>query len=435
MEVGMIALILFGSLIITLMLGVPVAFAMSGISIIVGYFVWGGFSSVEGFVMSSFTNVQGFVFVAVPLYILMAAILRYSDLVDGMYEAFYRWLGGLRGGLAVGTTIMSAMFAAMVGVSSVATATLGVTARPSMISRGYDSKLTTGIILGASGLGLIIPPSILMIIYGMVTGVSPGKLFMAGIIPGLLIAGVFIIYCLIYCHLYPDKGPALSKEERFTWKEKFFSLKGVILPMMVILVVILSIFLGIATATEAASVGVVGALVSAAINRKLTWSNFKKMISMTVSLCTMMFWLVIGAAAYSKIVSVTNIGNMVADIFTSLNLSPTFLVIILILLFFVLGMFIDPTAILFITAPLFLPLMLSMEIDLIWFGIIYIICGIMANLTPPFGVSLFVLKGVAPEIPMKEMYSAIIPFILLYFLVIAIIMIFPQIVLWLPSFV
>lgn len=431
MDAYIVALLMFGALIVTIMLGIPIAFAMSGISLIVGYIIWGGPASVSGFIFASFNDVNQFVYTALPLYIFMAGILRYSDLMDGMYEAFYRWFGRMRGGLAVGTTIIASLFAAMVGTTSVATATLGVTARPSMLSRGYNDILTQGVILGGSSLGILIPPSLVMIIYAVIAEVSPGQLFMAGIIPGIMMAVLIIIYSLIVCRVYPSYGPAI--QERYTLKEKISSLKGVFLPILVIIIVLSSIFLGIATPTEAAAVGVVGSLISAALNRKLTWENIKNMFSMTIGVCAMMFWLIIGAAAFARIVSVTRLGEKLGEVVETLGLSPIGFVIVILVVYFILGILLDGVPILFMTAPIVMPIMIDMKIDLVWFGIIFILSCITANLTPPFGFQMFILKAVAPDIKLSDMFKACWPMVFLFTVGTVILFIWPEIVTWLPQ--
>ncbi|MDR7075746.1 tripartite ATP-independent transporter DctM subunit [Neobacillus niacini] len=433
MEPYVIALIMFTALMTGIMLGIPIAFVMSGISLIAGFIIWGGPASVSGFILSAFNDVNQFIYTAVPLYIFMAGILRYSDLIDGMYEAFYRWFGGMRGGLAVGTTAIATLFSAMVGTAMVSTATLGVTARPSMLSRGYNDRLTQGIILAGSGLGILIPPSLVMIIYAVIAEVSPGQLFMAGIIPGLMMAVIIALYALVLCWIRPNYGPALPKEERFTWKEKFVALKGVILPLSVITVVLASIFLGVATPTEAAAVGVIGSLVSAGINRKLTWGNIKKMFSMTIGLCAMVFWMVIGATAYAKIISVTRVGEQLAGLIENMNLSPTMFLIAVLIFFFILGIPLDAVPILFMTAPIILPILNSMGVDMVWFGVIFVISAITANLSPPFGMQLFVLKGVAPDINLRDTFAACWPMVGLFTIGTVILFIFPEIVTWLPE--
>lgn len=433
MDGYVIALIMFGALMIGIMMGIPIAFTMSGISIIVGFFIWGGTTSLTGFVLSAFSDVGQFVFTAVPLYIFMAGILRYSDLVEGMYEAFYRWFGGLRGGLAVGTTIIATLFSAMVGTTMVSTAALGAIARPSMIRRGYNDVLTQGVILAGSGLGILIPPSIVMIIYAVIADVSPGQLFMAGILPGIMMAVLIIIYSLVVCWVRPDFGPAIPKAERFTWKEKFVALKGVVLPLAVIATVLVTIFMGVATPTEAAAVGVVGSLICAGIKRKLSWSNIKNMFEMTIGLCAMLFWLVIGASAYAKIVSLTRVGEYLSGLIEGWNLSPLMFLIVVLIVYFILGIPLDAVPILFMTAPIIMPIFESMGIDLVWFGVIFILSAITANLSPPFGIQMFILKGVAPDIKISDTFKACWPMVGLFTLGTIILFIFPEIVTWLPN--
>ncbi|MCM3584174.1 TRAP transporter large permease subunit [Mesobacillus maritimus] len=433
MDAGIIALLLFGSLLVLLFLGVPIAFGMGGISLIFGFIFWGGLPSFEAFSLGAYGKVTEFVLSAVPLYLLMAAILQYSDLADDMYEAVYRWFGGLRGGLAVGTTLISSIFAAMVGIATVATATLGLTARPSMLSRGYDDKLTTGTIIAGGALGILIPPSIIMIIYASEAAVSPGAMFMGGIVPGILAAVIFIGYVLIKCGINPEMGPAIRKDERFSLGEKLESIKSIFLPLFVIVLVLGSIYTGAATPTEAAAVGVVGALISAAIKKKLTKENIKKIFAMSVRVNAMVFWILISAVAYSRIVSVTGVGSWFADFVTSFEVNAWVTLIAMQLVFFVLGMFIDPAAIILMTGPLFLPVVTQLGFDPVWYGVIFVINMCMAYMTPPFGFNLFVMRGIASDLNINTIYRSVWPFVGLYALVIVICMFFPQLVLWLPN--
>ena len=433
MDIGLIAFILFGSLLVFLALGIPVSFTMGGISIILGYIFWGGLPSVDGFVLGSFSKITESVLTALPLYIFMAAILMYSDLADDLYEVVYKWFGGIRGGLAAGTTLIASIFAAMVGITSVATATLGMVARPSMLKRNYDDKLTIGVIMAGGTLGILIPPSIVMIVYAAESGVSAGALFMAGIVPGILAALLFIIYCLVLCFIKPEKGPNIDKGERFTWKEKFLSLKSVFLPLLIIFIVLGSIYLGIATPTEAGAVGSVGSLVAAGFRKKLTFENIKKIFTMTVRLNGMVFWILIGAVAYARIVSVTGVGQHFASMITEADVNRWFVLIMMIVLFLIAGMFIDTVAALLITAPLFIPALNAMGFDLIWFGVIFVICCCIGSLTPPFGISIFVMRGVAPDLSIQKIYAAVWPFVFLLVITMILVMIFPEIAIWLPN--
>ncbi|QQK76431.1 TRAP transporter large permease subunit [Salicibibacter cibarius] len=433
MDGGIVALILFGSLLLFMGLGIPVAFTLGGLSLIFGFFFWDGLSSVDGFVLGSFGKVSEFTLSALPLYILMAAILRYSDLAEDMYEAIYRWLGGIKGGLAAGTNVVSSIFGSMTGIATVATATLGVTARPSMLKRGYDSKLISGTIVAGGSLGVLLPPSIIMILYASEAGVSTAALFFAGIGPGILATLVFMAYVLIVCYIKPEMGPSIDKANRFTFGEKLTSLKGILLPVSIIILVLGTIYTGVATPTEAASVGVMGAVVSAGIKKKMNWSNIKQMFMMTVRINGMVFWLLIGATAYARIVTVSGVGDWFAGTITGLDVNRWLILVGILLIFFILGMFIDPAGILLMTAPLFLPVITGLDFDPIWFGVLFIITMCMGYMTPPFGFNLFVLRGVAPDISIRELYVSVWPFVGLYILVIILVMVFPNIALWLPD--
>lgn len=433
MEAGIVALLLFGSLLVLLGLGIPIAFGLGGISIVFGFLLWGGFPSLDAFALGTFSKSIEFSLSAVPLFVFMAAILQYSDMAEDMYEVVYRWFGGIRGGLVAGTTLISSIFAAMVGIATVATATLGLTARPSMLQRGYDDKLTMGAIMAGGALGILIPPSIIMIIYASEAGASAGALFMGGILPGIVAAILFIGYGLIRCWIRPEMGPVIPKGERFSLKEKVESLKGVILPILVILLVLGSIYTGAATPTEAAAIGVVGSLISAALKMKLTLENIKKVFSMTVRINAMVFWILFGAAAYSRIVTVTGVGEWFASIVTGFDVNRWVTLFGMLLVFFILGMLIDPAGIILMTGPLFLPVVSQLGFDPVWFGVIFVILMCMAYMTPPLGFNLFVMRGIAKDVNIGKIYSSVWPFVGLYAIVVFICMAFPELVLWLPD--
>lgn len=432
MDVGIIALLLFGSLLVVMAMGIPVAFGMGIVSVIFGILFAGGFVNLDSFMLGSYSKAIEFTLSAIPLYILMAAILQYSDIAEDMFDCVYRWLGGARGGLIAGTTAISSIFAAMVGIATVATATLGMTARPAMLQRGYDDKLIMGSIIAGGALGILIPPSVLMIIYASEARVSAGAMFMGGIVPGLLAATIFITYALIRCWINPSLGPAVPKEERFTFKEKLAALRSIILPLLVIVGVLVSIYTGIATPSEAASFGVVGSLLAAALKRKLTFKNIKSILTMTVNLSVMVLWIVMSAAAYSRIVTVTGVGSWFADLITGFDTEPWVILLLMQVIFFFLGMFIDPTAIVLITGPLFLPVVTALGYDPVWYGVLFVINMCMAYMTPPFGFNLFVMRGIAKDTNINEIYKSVWPFVGLYALVLLIVALFPQLVLWLP---
>jgi len=364
----------------------------------------------------------------------MASILQRSGVADALYDTIHKWLGGLNGGLAAGTVIIAAMFAAMSGVAAAATVSLGLIALPAMLKRKYNKVMVTGAIQAGGALGILIPPSVEMIVFALFARLSVGKMFMGGVFPGLLLASFFIIYILVRCYLQPQMGPALAKEERATWREKFSSLRQVILPLLVIFGVLGSIYLGIATPTESAAVGVLGALISAAIYGTFSWTMLKESAFTTLRVSTMIMWILFGSYAFSSVYIALGASEVVKQ---GLSLMPGGRWGILIgmqLSFFILGTILDTFGIIMITAPLYLPIVAELGFDPVWFGILYVMNVEMAFLTPPYGICLFYMKSVAPkEVTMLDIYRSIIPFVGLQALGLITVMIFPQIALWLPG--
>lgn len=434
MEMWQLAIILLGALLVFLVLGLPVAFTLGGLSLIIGYFVWGGASAFYAVALGTLGKVAEFTLIAVPLFLLMAAALQFSGLAEDMYEMIYRWMGGLKGGLAIGTVVISAIFAAMVGIATVATATLGLTALPSMLKRGYDKRMICGAICAGGALGVLIPPSILMIIYASETDVSAGQMFFAGIVPGILLAVLYIIYIAVRCAMNPSMGPAVPPDDRYSWAEKIASLKSVIMPLMLIAIVLGVIYQGIATPTEAAAVGAVGAIFCAGVRKQLNFANIKKILHMTVSINTMVFWIILAAVAYARLVTVSGVGEWFSGSITDLPVNRWVILILMQVIFFFLGMVLDPAGILYITAPFFIPTVKALGFDPLWYGILWIINMNMAYLTPPFGFSLFVLQGVAPpEVTTEDIYVGIWPYVGLMIIGLILVMFYPSLATWLPG--
>lgn len=434
MEMWQLAIILLGALLVFLALGLPVAFTLGGLSLIIGYFVWGGASAFYSVALGSLGKMAEFTLIAVPLFLLMAAALMFSGLADDMYEMIYRWMGGLKGGLAIGTVVISAIFAAMVGIATVATATLGLTALPSMLKRGYDKRMICGAICAGGALGVLIPPSILMIIYASETSVSAGQMFFAGIVPGILLTVLYILYIAVRCAVNPSMGPAVPSDDRYSWAEKFTALKAVILPVMLIVLVLGVIYIGIATPTEAAAVGALGAIFCAGVRKQLNLVNIKKIFHMTVSINGMVFWIILAAVAYARLVTVSGVGEWFSSAITGLPVNRWVILLLMQVIFFFLGMVLDPAGILYITAPFFIPTVKALGFDPLWYGILWIINMNMAYLTPPFGFSLFVLQGVAPpEVTTEDIYVGIWPYVGLMIVGLILVMLYPSLTTWLPE--
>ncbi len=433
MSVELISVIMFGSMMLLLILGLPITFALGAVGILTAVTLWSP-QAVELFYFSTTHLASYFMLVAIPLFLYMGIILEGSGITDDLFEMIHLWSGGINGGLAVGTIIVCVIIAAMAGVAGAATVTMGIIALPAMLKRGYDKSIATGTIQAGGALGFLIPPSVVAIMYALLAKVSLGKLFAGGVLPGLLLAGFYIAYILIRCKFQPHLGPALPLAERATWREKFISLRGLIMPIFLIFAVLGLIVLGVTSPTEASAVGVLGAILCAALHRRLSRSLIIDSLYRTMKITGMVMWVVIAAMCFAKVYSGLGAIDLVESVITGTGLGSWGILIIIQLSFFLLGMFLDDTAILFITCPLYVPIITSLGFDPVWFGILYIVNMQMAFLTPPFGLCLFYLKGVAPpEITMGDLYRSVWPFVLLQALGLTLIIIFPQIALWLPN--
>ncbi len=431
METWLLTLIVFSCLIFLLCLGVPISFTLCSISTIGIILTWGP----KGLLLlfnSAYAESSSFILLAIPLFIFMANQLKFSGIGDDLYEMVYRWIGRVRGGLAIGTIVICAIFAAMAGISSVATISMGLIALPSMFSRGYHKDLAVGSIAAGGALGILIPPSIIMILYGAMSEVSVGKMFIGGVMPGLVMCLIFIGYIWIRSMINKDLAPAV--EETFTLKEKLTVLKGVFLPILLIFMVLGVIYFGICTPTEASAVGAFGAMLCAALYKKFTWQNLKDSLWATIKVNAMVFWLIIGALAFTNFLAYSEIQDLIKDSVLALEYSRWVILIAMQFIFFILGMFLDPAGIIMLTTPIFVPIIVELGFDPLWFGILFVINMEMAYITPPFGFNLFIMKGIVPPgVSMADIYRAIIPFVLLQALCLVLVMIFPELATWLPE--
>jgi tripartite ATP-independent transporter DctM subunit len=343
-------------------------------------------------------------------------------------------MGPVRGGLAVATEVACTIFAAMSGVSGAGCVTMGVVALPEMLKRKYDKKLAVGSILSGGALGVLIPPSIIMIIYGGITGVSVMKLFAGGILTGLCLASLFIMYIVLVCLRQPQLGPALPSKLRATWGEKLISLKGLILPGILIVSVLGSMFLGMATPTEAAGIGAVGALICGLVNRKLNWNVMYYASYETFKVFIMILWCVIGVTIFRQFYVGSGTAEIVNSLLMAVPAGKYGVLITIVAILFILGAFVDPVGITMICAPVFAPVIQALGFDPVWFGVLFVVVLETSYLTPPVGFNLFYMKGVVPPgITMLDIYYSAIPFVGLQVLGIIITIIFPQLATWLPS--
>jgi len=443
MSIEIVALLMLASTLLLLMTGLPMAFTLGAVGMVFVLLLMGP-AAMHIPLYTLWGLMNNFLFIAIPMFIFMGVVLEKSGLADDLFQMIYTWAGPVKGGLAMGIVVICVIFAAMAGTSGAATVSLGMIAIPSLLRRGYDKKLVTGTIQAGGALGFLIPPSVTMIIYGLIGQVSVGKLYAAGIFPGLLLTGLFIAYIGIRCLFQPGLGPAMPKEERnFTLKQKVVSMQAVILPILLILAVLGSMFAGIATPTEAAGIGAAGALVVAAVHRRMSFAVLKETMFRTGRVVGMVMWVAFAAIAYSAIFDFLGGGKLIQQLIASMQLSPWGVLIIFQLTFFILGFFLDDIAILFLVMPIYIPIIAELGFDPVWFGVLYVINAQMAFLTPPFGYNLFYMKAVSTElfnsgdiaerITMGEIYRSIVPFVALQMTGLILCMIFPQIVLWLPN--
>lgn len=435
MSIELLTLLLFGSLAVVLVLGLPLAFALGGIAVVAVMLLW-GIDALMGIIFNTFGIMWMTTLMAIPLFVVMGVALERSGVAEDLYRTLYLWSGPLRGGLAMATVVISAIFAAMAGVAAAAVVTMGLIGLPAMLNRNYDKGLAIGSIVGAGPLGILIPPSVPMIILATTANISVGRLFAGGMIPGAILTVMFLAYIGIRCFFQRGLAPALPLEDRGTWREKFISLRAIILPILLIVAVLGSIFAGIASPTEAAAVGAAGALLCAAIYRRFNWQFIKEVSYRTATFTAMIMWITFGAAAFAAVYSGAGVTNFILQELSGLEVNRWFILIGMQVILLFLGMFLEPAALILIGAPIFFPIAISLGFDPVWFGVLYVMVIMMGYLTPPFGYSMFYLKSVAPpSVTMGDIYRSIVPWLAIMLLAIILVMIFPQIALWFPDLI
>ncbi len=433
MSIELLSILFFGSLLVFLVLGLPLAFVLGGVSMIFIYFTWGP----EAFYMvaaQTWGAMNKFTLVAVPLFIFMAMILERSGVAKGLYEMMYLWFGPVAGGLAIGTVVICAIFSAMCGISGAAVVSMGTIALPSMLERQYDKELALGCINSGGGWGILIPPSVIMILYALISGESVGRLFAGGVFPGLLLLILVSSYIAIRCYFQPRLGPALPREERGDWRRKITALRAVILPIGIVFMVLGSIIGGVTTPTEAAAMGVLGALISALVYRQFSWGLMKEAAMRTLKLTGMIMWILFGAYCFSAAYHGMGANQLMDNVMQHIPGGPWGTIIFIQITIFLLAMVLDPAGIMMITVPVFLPVVKAHGFDPLWFGILFVINMEIGYMTPPFGFNLFYLKGIVPpDITMGDIYRSVIPYTLVESAGLVLVMIFPQIAIWLPN--
>jgi tripartite ATP-independent transporter DctM subunit len=432
----MIALLLFLTLFILLLLGFPVAFTLAGVSIIFGLFTF-GLELFNLLPLRIYGTMNNYVLISVPLFVYMGVMLEKSGIAERLLNAMTMLFGGLRGGLALSVVIVGTLLAASTGVVGATVVTMGLLSLPAMLSRGYSPYLATGTIAASGTLGQVIPPSVILVLLGSIMNISVGDLFVSAIIPSLLLVAAYVIYIIVFSIIRPDAAPAIPAEERAAFKGDGFygrMFRAFVLPMILVVSVLGAIFAGIASPTEAAGVGAFMATLLTAYERKLNLKVLREVMAETTHLTVMVFIILIGATAFGLVFRGVGGDHDLVQLIESSNLNPYAFLAFVMLSIFIAGFFIDFIEIIFIFMPVIVPVFARYQIDLLWVGMLVCMNLQTSFLTPPFGFSLFYLKGVAPpQITTQHLYRGIIPFIVIQLVVLLAVAFYPELALWLPK--
>lgn len=445
-EMGPLTWIMFGSLFVLLMAGLPLAFVAGGLGVVFLYLV--GDSAMLNMVPSRiFPMMTNPDLAAIPLFIFMATMLERAGLIEEMFDAVYQWMGGLRGGLAVATIVASTILAAMVGVVGAAIVTMGIIALPAMLKRRYDEQIALGSIMAGGALGVLIPPSILAILYAVVAQQSVGELYAGSVLPGLMLSGLYIAYVLLRAYANPKVGPAVPVAERIDLAAKLKLLRGLIAPIALVVVVLGLLFTGIATPVEAAGLGSFGAMMVALLHRRLTLAGLFGASLSTVKATAMVLWIIFGASIFVGLYILKGGQTFITETLLGTGLSPYGILLLMMVLLVILGMFLDWVGILLLAVPIFVPIIKQLTFDglfglpgpssdqvLVWFGVLYLVNMQMSFLSPPFGYALFYIRGVAPaSISMATIFRSSLVFLAIQVLALVLVVVFPAIATWLPG--
>lgn len=447
-SIGMLTALMFGTLMLALMAGLPLAFVTGGLGVVFLYLVGDQFmlNLIPSRIFPMMTNYQ---LSAIPLFIFMAAVLEKAGLIEELFDTVYKWMGGLKAGLAIATVVASTLLAAMVGVIGAAVVTMGLIALPAMLKRHYNPEIAIGSIMAGGTLGILIPPSILAIIYGVVAQQSVGELYLGSLIPGLLLAGMYAFYCWFRGFLNPKVAPPLPVEDRVSTREKLRLLRKMLAPIILVIVVLGVIFTGLATPVEAAGIGTFGAMLVAAMHGRLTWPNLHAACMTTLVATAMVMWIIFGATIFVGFYILQGGQDFVQELISGAGLGPYGVLMVMMVLLIALGMFLDWVGILLLAVPIFVPLIQPLNFEgvlglpgvdpanvSLWFGVIYLVNMQMSFLSPPFGYALFYIKGVCPpHITMAQIFRSSLPFLGIQALGLLLVILFPALITYLPNLV
>jgi len=432
----LIALFMFAAMMALLLTGQRVFGVIGAVAVIAALPLWGT-GGVEIAFTQSIKLMKWYPLLTLPMFIFMGYMLSESRIADDLYRMFHVWFGPVPGGLAIGTIFLMVVISAMNGLSVAGMAIGATIALPELLRRNYDKVMITGVIQGGSSLGILIPPSVVLVLYGMIARQPVSQLWLAGVFPGLLMAGLFILYIFVRCQLQPHLGPPLPKDERdaITWKERIGLLRAGFLPFMIFFLMNGLFLMGYTSLVESSAVGALASMAAAFIKGRLNREVMENVMRKTLGISCMFMWIILAALCFGAVFDGLGAVRAIENFFLGqLGLEPWHVLILMQLSFLLMGTFLDDTAMLVIVAPLYVPLVKILGFDLVWYGILYTITCQIAYMTPPFGYNLFLMRAMAPpEIKLRHIYQSVIPFVAVMLLTLVIVMMFPEIALWLPE--
>ncbi|THD81432.1 TRAP transporter large permease subunit [Aliigemmobacter aestuarii] len=442
MSYEMIALVMFLSMLVMMLTGQRVFGVIGFVGVVAALMLWG--TGGQGLAFGAGMKLmKWYPLLTLPMFVFMGYVMSEARLADDLYRMFHVWFGPVPGGLAIGTILLMVLISAMNGLSVAGMAIGATIALPELLRRSYDKRMVTGVIQAGSSLGILIPPSVVLVLYAMIARQPVGQLWLAGVFPGLMMAALFVLYIWLRCKITPSLGPALSEEERaeITTAEKLRLLRAGALPFIIFFVMMVPFVNGYTSLVESSVIGALTTVAAAILKGRFNREVFEKCTRLTLAISCMFMWIILAALTFGAVFDGLGAVKAIEGFFVGdLGLGPWEILILMQLSYLVMGMFLDDTAMLVIVAPLYVPLVRVLDLGmdkadvLIWYGVLYTITCQIAYLTPPFGYNLFLMRAMAPkEITIIDIYRSILPFVLVMTLALALVMAFPQIALWLPN--
>ncbi len=437
MSYDMIAILMFSSMLLLLMTGQRMFGIIGFVAMVAAIALWGDRGGYDLAFAQTIKLMNWFPLMTLPMFIFMGYVLSESRLADDLYRMFHVWMGPVPGGLAIGTILLMVLVSAMNGLSVAGMAIGATIALPELLRRNYDKVMVTGVIQAGSSLGILVPPSVVMVLYAMIARQPVGQLWLAGVLPGLMMAALFILYIAIRCRWNPALGPVLPAEERarVSRAEKIRLLRAGLLPLMIFAVMMVPFIMGYTRLVESSVIGALAATIAAILKGRMTWRVLETTTRRTLAISCMFMWIILAALAFGAVFDGLRAVDALRQLFLEdIGLGPWGVLILMQLTYLILGTFLDDTAMLVIVAPLYVPLVAALGFDLVWYGVLYTITCQIAYMTPPFGYNLFLMRAMAPpEVSLMDIYRSIIPFVGVMLLALTLVMVFPQIALWLPE--